>query len=366
MDINIVLSFSGDGGVENMAINLMQGFSDLGHKVTLFRIKNRGRFAKQIPGQVNIIQLPSKHTFLNLTYMIKLFKTHPLKSILVMKERAGLMCLIAKIISGSNIKVYIRFGTHIKRSLMEKKLPGIYVKTRLFVLKKMLPKADGIIGVSKGVLDDILSICPEIKNKSHVIKNPVITKDLKYLASEPVGDNWLNNNRNVPVIIGMGRLTYQKGFDVLIRAIGLVLKDFPVRLIILGDGHKKNELQGLTKHLHIQDYIKFLGFKKNPYPYLKNADLFVLSSRWEGSPNALTEALALGTPCIATNCESGPLEILRGGELGPLVPVGDHITLARKIIEVLKSPPKKEDLIQGVLDYDYLISAKGYLRLLAN
>jgi len=365
MSVYMMLSFSGDGGVEKMAVNLMKGFCDLGEDVNLLRIKNKGNFVKNIPEKVKIFQLPSQHTYFNLPYMIKFLKTHPIKSLLVMKERAGIMSLIAKTISRSNTKIFIRFGTHLTRSLREKNSPLLYTKFRLFILKKLLPKADGIIAVSKGVLDDIVSLCPEIRKKGYVIRNPVITHELSYLALEEARDDWLKKPRKIPVVVGMGRITYQKDFKTLILACHLALKKMPLRLLILGEGPLKKELKILSEKLGIKEHVKFAGFKKNPYPYLKNADLFVLSSRWEGSPNALTEALALGTPSIATNCMSGPKEILRGGELGPLVPVGDYKTLSEKIIEVLTSPPKKEKLTQGVQEYHYLTSAKKYLELLS-
>lgn len=364
MTINIMLSFSGNGGVEKMAVNLMKGFIELNEDVTLYRIKDRGNFVKKIPNKVKIIQLPSKRTFLNLPYLIKLFKSNAPSSLLVMKERAGIASLIAKKIANAKTKIFIRFGTHITRSLDEKKMPHVYKKFRYWVLKKILPMANGIVAVSNGVKLDMAKICPTIQEKITVIPNPVITNELYEMANERVQEDWLIGKGEIPVITAMGRLTYQKGFDVLINAISLVNKKMPVRLLIIGDGELKKSLVKQVKNLNLEHVVKFLGFKSNPYPYIKNSDLFVLSSRWEGSPNALTEALALGVPCVATDCESGPSEILRNGKLGPLVEVDNYIQLAEKIVETIKNPKNEEEYFYGVKQFYYLESSKLYLDLL--
>ncbi len=366
MKVNIMLSFSGNGGVEKMAVNLMKGFVKLDKKVTLYRIKDRGMFVKRIPREVNLIQLPSKHTFLNLPYLIRLFKKDPPDSLLVMKERAGIVSLLAKKISNVKTKIFIRFGTHITRSLDEKNMPIIYKKFRLTLLKKMLPMAHGIIAVSNGVKRDIAQICPDINEKIKVIPNPVITDELYKMANKEIQEEWLERDKKIPVITAMGRLTYQKGFDVLLHALSIVKQNMDVKLIIIGDGELKSMLLNQAFKLRLQNNVKFLGFKENPYPYIKNSDLFVLSSRWEGSPNALTEALALGVPCVSTDCETGPREILQNGKLGPLVEVDNHIQLAEKIIKTLKRSKNKDELSEGVRQFNYLESAKLYLDFIKN
>jgi glycosyltransferase involved in cell wall biosynthesis len=134
--------------------------------------------------------------------------------------------------------------------------------------------------------------------------------------------------------------------------------------MILGEGKERSQCEALAKQLGIADDVKLPGFIANPYAYLHRAKLFVLSSRWEGSPNALTEAMALGIPVVATDCPSGPHEILQGGRLGKLVAVGDADALAQAMVETIKHPPSSSGLQAAVSSYTIEASTSEYLRVL--
>jgi glycosyltransferase involved in cell wall biosynthesis len=135
----------------------------------------------------------------------------------------------------------------------------------------------------------------------------------------------------------VGRLTRQKAFDVLIRAFVEVRKDHRARLMILGEGDERPALEGLVNKYGLEQDIILPGFVPNPYPYMAHAAAFVLSSRWEGLPTVLVEAMALGAPVISTDCPSGPREILLDGKYGQLVPVDDPIALALAIAKSLRT-----------------------------
>ena len=166
------------------------------------------------------------------------------------------------------------------------------------------------------------------------------------------------------MVLGIGRLTRQKGFDVLLSAFARLRQHHSARLVILGDGPDRRDLLSQASHHGIRDDVAFLGFVPNPYPHLARSALFVLSSRWEGSPNVLTEAMALGTPVVATDCESGPREILEGGRHGPLVPVDDVEALAVAMAQVLDNPPELNSLGEAVTDYTLEKSSRRYLEAL--
>jgi glycosyltransferase involved in cell wall biosynthesis len=166
------------------------------------------------------------------------------------------------------------------------------------------------------------------------------------------------------VIIGMGRFTEQKDFATLIRAFARLRANRNCRLILLGRGRLQADYQALAEQLGVAADIAYPGFADNPYSYLARARLFVLSSAWEGSPNALTEALALGVPVVATDCPSGPRELLDGGRYGALVAVGDDAALAQAMAATLDAPPPAAGLRRAVADYTVEASARAYLAAL--
>jgi glycosyltransferase involved in cell wall biosynthesis len=196
-----------------------------------------------------------------------------------------------------------------------------------------------------------------------VVRNPVITPDLETLAQATVESPWFGPD-TVPVILGAGGLRTQKDFPTLMRAFARVRGQRRCRLVILGRGRLLGRLQTLARELGVQEDTAFPGFVENPYPLLRRASVFVLSSRWEGSPNVLTEALALGTPVVSADCLSGPREILDGGRYGPLVPVGDAAAMAAAILQVLDAPLPAALLRQAAEAYTVEENARRYKLLL--
>jgi glycosyltransferase involved in cell wall biosynthesis len=177
-----------------------------------------------------------------------------------------------------------------------------------------------------------------------MLYNPVITPDVRKRACAPLDHPWFAPDQP-PVILAVGRLTKQKDFPTLIRSFAQVRQNVPARLLILGEGVDRDELEALVRQLGLQDDVSLPGFVDNPYAYMHRAGLFVLSSRWEGLPTVLIEALYCGRPVIATDCPSGPREILANGRFGALVPVGDVEALSRAIVDGLagKTPLPPEE-----------------------
>ncbi|MEZ5628307.1 MAG: glycosyltransferase, partial [Rhodocyclaceae bacterium] len=196
-----------------------------------------------------------------------------------------------------------------------------------------------------------------------VIRNPVVTPRLSAMAAEPVAHPWIADP-SVPLVLAAGRLTEQKDFPTLVRAFAVLRRAQPARLVILGDGRQRKKLEALAAELGVADDIDLPGFTPNPYAWMAKANLFVLSSAWEGSPNVLTEALALGVPSVATDCPSGPREVLAGGRFGALVPVGDAAGLGQAMIDTLAAPLPAEVLKSAVAEYSREASASAYLAAL--
>ena len=172
------------------------------------------------------------------------------------------------------------------------------------------------------------------KAKTKTIYNPSFSNKIIELSSEPIDDEIFSNIKTKK-IIAVGRLVKQKNFELLIRAFKVVLESIDAHLIIIGEGEKKDELVKLIEELNLVNKVYLVGFQINPHKYVKNSDLFVLSSLYEGLPNSLIEAIAVDTPVIATNCLSGPSEILLNGEGGDLIEVENERQLAKSMIKNL-------------------------------
>lgn len=357
----VFMSFSGDGGVEHMMCNLMEGMVTQGVPVDLILIKGMGGHVKRIPPAVRVFELNALTAVFALPGLIRYLRRHRPAALLAAKDRAGRVAVIARRLSGIRVRVGIRFGQTLSASLRHKsrlKRWSRYLPARL-----LFPMADELITVSRGVADDMAEVTGIPRERFRCIANPTVTERILPLSRAPIDEPWLHN-ATAPVVVAAGRLTAQKDFPNLLRAFAAVSSSRDARLIILGEGPDRAQLEALIEDLDLTGRVKLPGFVTNPYPYMAGADLFVLSSRWEGSPNVLVEALAIGTPVVATDCPSGPREILRDGSYGALVPVGDPLALAQAIGETLDRPLEADILREAAAPYEARRSARAYLSAL--
>lgn len=233
---------------------------------------------------------------------------------------------------------------------------------RRWIRRRMLqhryPMADRILCVSAGVATDLAELAPATRSKIRTQYNPIQGQDAP--GSHPLHP-WLAT-AGPPVILGVGRLTPQKGFDTLIRALAQLRYQPRPRLLILGEGPERAALERLAQQLGVAGQVALAGFVPNPRAHMAAAAAFVLSSAWEGFGNVLVEAMSTGTPVVATDCPSGPSEILLGGALGPLVPVGEGGRLAEAIDHTLSRPTAPERLRARAADFAPERIAAQYLQ----
>jgi glycosyltransferase involved in cell wall biosynthesis len=196
----------------------------------------------------------------------------------------------------------------------------------------------------------------------HILPNPVVTPELTSKAAEALDHPWFGAGEP-PVVLGVGRFKKQKDFATLIRAFDRVRRKRVARLLILGEGPYRASLEALIAELGLSDQVMLPGFASNPFAYMARAGVFVLSSAWEGMPGALIQAIACGAPVVATDCESGPREILQGGRYGRLVPVGDPAALAEAIQATLEEPRAPVPL-EAVERFTRSAAVSGYLEVL--
>lgn len=237
----------------------------------------------------------------------------------------------------------------------------LYWAARLFY-----PRADAVIAPSAGVARDLVDHVGVPEAKVHVLYSPTVTKGLAAEAAAPLAHAYLGGEGR-KLFVAAGRLSQAKGFDVLLDAFAIVAAAQPeARLIILGEGDRRTTLESQRRALDLEASVDLPGFVANPFPYMKAADAFVLSSRFEGLPNVLIQAMACGTTPVSTTCPSGPDEILESGRHGYLVPVDDSVALAAAMQQALAAPIAREQLLARARDFDEDLCLDRYARLIAD
>ncbi len=264
-------------------------------------------------------------------------------------------------LSGHRARVVV----HQETTLTEFELKGWRYKRPLRLPKMRLNYrlADAVLVNSSGSAADLVRHRVARPEWIRIVPNPVYEPEMEALAGAPAGHPWLDEKAS-PVLVGAGRLGLTKDYETTIRALARVREQLPARLVILGEGPDLARLRALAAELGLADAVAFPGFLANPHAILARADCFVHSARWEGFGNVLVEALAAGTPVVATLCPGGPREILREGEYGRLVPVRDPAAMAEAILATLAAPPDPAPLIAHAQRFSIAEVAPRFLAVL--
>ena len=220
----------------------------------------------------------------------------------------------------------------------------------------------GTLAISKAMLEDFREATSAKPKMARVVYNPIDLQSIAGAAAEKPEGDWFGNCDSTR-ILAVGRLEIQKDFETLIRAFRLVRRKRAARLLILGEGMQRARLEALTRELGLERDVSMPGFAENPFPYMRGADVLVLSSRWEGLGLVLLEAMALGTPVVATNIAPAA-EILENGRLGRLTPVEDAPAMARAILATVNARPESQRLVAAARKYSVDSIADRYLEVL--
>lgn len=359
-DIAIFLMDLGGGGAERVMINLAQGFVEHQLTVDLVLVQAKGPYLSKLPAGINVITLNSSRLLSSLPKLVKYLKEKQPKFLLSALDDTNFIAILAGKIAGNSTKVAVTVHNNLSRESLN--APQLKRRLTPTFVGWFYPSADYVIGVSKGVTDNLITLGspPE---KTYSIYNPIVSAQLLEQLQEPVDHPWFASGQP-PVILGVGRLSPQKDFATLIQAFAQVRKHHQARLMILGEGSKLDHLKGLVQDFNLTEDVAFPGFVDNPYSYMARAGVLVLSSAWEGFGNVLVEAMAAGTPVVSTDCESGPAEILAQGQYGKLVPVGDSQAMAEAILATLTEPANPEPLKQRAMEFSLENSVNQYLRIL--
>ena len=335
------------GGAERTMLSLAHGIAGRGYGVDLVLVQAEGPYLKEIPNSVRLVDLGQgrivnrNRTLRRLPALVRYLRREQPDVVLSALRRTNIMALWARRMAGVPNRVVINEQSNVSEESSNH--PNRLLSRLFFSLAKYCyPWADNAIGVSQGVVDDLVQELGIPQQLTKVIHNPGITPELCAKARVPLDHPWFQPKPEgsgegslPPVLLAVGRFEEQKDFPTLLNAFARLRQARAARLLILGEGPERPKLEALAVQLGIEKDVSLPGFVKNPYPYMVRASVFVMSSRWEGLPTVLIEALYCGAPIVSTDCPSGPREILRNGEIGRLVPMGEPMALAEAISEAL-------------------------------
>lgn len=348
------------GGAEKVVVNLLRGLAKHDEfELDLVLATLEGPYLDQVPKQVKIIDLNKGRVITAVLPLVDYLKKNRPWALIGNMGHVNIVATMAKELAQIPTRLLLVEHNNLsanRTTLKRAKLVPSFMRL-------LYPRANAVAGVSAGVARDLEQQLGLGKETVKVLYNPVVNEDLINQSQEDFTHPWFEEN-SPPVFLAVGRLNPQKDFPNLLRAFACVKQQKPARLIILGEGQERQKLEKAIADLGIEQDVLLPGFVKNPYVYMKRASCFVLSSRDEGLPTVLIEAMACGCPVVSTNCPSGPDEILDNGVYGHLVPIENSEALAAAMVKTLENPPQPEKLIQRANEYSTDKVVATYLSLL--
>ncbi len=332
MRITFVIASLSSGGAERVVVSLATGFISHKHLVSVVTLNGRETDFYELPESAERRSLNISGLFQTISGLLKLRR-----SILSTKPDV----IISFIDTTNVLTLWASLGLNVPVVVSERADPKMHRIGKIWdqLRRWTYPSAKRIVVQTSGALTYFL---PQFESKVCVIPNPVL---LPKISNQPIA------HLPKPLLIAVGRLVYEKGFDLLLKAFaGLKGRHPEWKLIILGEGPLRKILESLKEMLGLSGRVFLPGRMKNPYDFLKQADLFVLSSRSEGFPNALCEAMASGLPVIAMDCRSGPREIIRDGTDGILIPQQDIGALTEGMDRLMSNQSERQRLASHAVE----------------
>jgi len=349
------------GGAERVCVNLAAGFLSRGLQVDFVLARAAGPLLQAVPAGVRVLDLGAGRTFLALRPLAAYLRREQPFALIAAPDHANLIAIWAKLLAGGETRVVVT--NHINASLSIRNTPKLQEKLYPILLRLFQSGAHAVVAVSSGAAEDLARVTGIPPRRITVIYNPVVSPNIERQMMAPLEDPWFEPGQP-PVLLAAGRLTAQKDYRTLLTAFAALRRERPARLVILGEGEQRSELEALIAGLGLSADVALPGFVDNPYPYMFRCGVFVLSSAWEGFGIVLVEALACGAQAVATDCPSGPAEILENGKYGRLVPVGDAPALAAALADALDHPLPTGSLLARASVFSVRAATARYLEIL--
>lgn len=312
-------------------VQIANALSRRSHNVQLLLSSAKGSYEQDVYGEIEIFDFRCKRILSTFPKLVTYLKKESPDALLSALNHCNLIAICAARLSGSTTRVVVS-----ERNVVSRAVSGSAKHLLIRLGTRFLyPLAASVICVSKGVQNDLRALgLPE--DNLVTIYNPVEIEQIQALVGSADVHKWLLV-KDRPVIVAVGRLSPQKDYPTLLHAFATLRKKRKCRLIILGEGPDEAALQSSAQRLGLADDVYFAGFQRNPFCWMAKADLYVLSSQYEGFPGTLLQAMACGCRVVSTDCPSGPRELLEAGRWGRLVPTKDPHQLAQAMDSTLNA-----------------------------
>lgn len=359
----VIPDFSG-GGAEAITVRLANEFAERGYSVDLVVFESNGPNRTRVSQAVRLVDLATSRTLLAPLSLWRYLRSSSPDVLIASLFHVNIFSIAARLLlprSKTRIVAieHSVLSVHVRQS-KRKLLSWLFLP----VARLLYPLADKVIGVSTGVTSDLHETLGLSHGKLKVIYNASFSPELVTAQEEPPCFRWLQRSDR-PVIVTAGRLEPAKDHNTLLLAFHMLLQKRQARLLILGEGSLRAELERLAQRLGIEADVLLPGYINNPLSVMKACSLFVLTSRWEGFPGVLIEALSCGLPIVSTDCKAGPNEILSSGDFGELVPVGDAAQLSEAMDRALAVPVDSARQLSRASEFSLARSADAFEALLA-
>ena len=327
-----VLSDLESGGAQRVLLTVLKQLDRAAFEPHLAVADTTGPLYKELPGNAAIHFLGSSRVRYLLPALHRLVRKVRPRVVVSTLGHLNLALLASKGLFPKGTRLVVREANTPSARLAQTSHPTLY----RWGFRTLYPRADRVLCNAAFMKEDLVNGFSVAREKAAVVPNPVDTG--RILGRVEGAENPYPKGGEGPQIVSVGRLTHQKGYDLLAKVMKEATVRFPsLHLTIVGDGPEKEALEGLSTELGLGEKVTFAGHRDNPYPFMAHADLFISSSRYEGSPNAVLESLACGTPVLAFDCPGGTREIISEGKNGWLVPAEEVGAMAAKLVDLIRS-----------------------------
>lgn len=321
-------SFEG-GGAEKVMIQIANELASEEYGVHLVLSNAEGPYKKLVNPEVKIVDLKANSVSQTLFPMVLyLRRRKPMVAMSTMLH-CNLLLALAALISGTSTKLVAREALPIETEASQSKAINILTK----IIYRRFDAHISLTKCQQNIRREYIGLPKRVTE--FVIPNPVDFELISELGRSEFPIKIADTLRDLPILVACGRLTHQKGFDVLLQSFKKIIDTKQCILIILGEGPLRNELERMVEDANLGEFVYLPGFVDNPHSVIARASVYVSTSRFEGMPNALLNAYAAGIKCVATDCPCGPSEIIENGEDARLVPIDDSDAIAAAVIDLL-------------------------------